>query len=157
MTRRQTSIPRQWLVVDARLGDQLWKAMRRLPRGGGVLVLVHDLPAGERESLIRRLRRQAALKSLPIVNEARGAARVHNLPELRRAMLARTPLILLSPLYVTRTHPDWQPMPRMRAAAYARLAGRGLIALGGMNEGRFRRIERLGFVGWAGIDAWLRT
>jgi thiamine-phosphate pyrophosphorylase len=42
----------------------------------------------------------------------------------------------------------------MRAAALARLAGRKLVALGGMDERRFRRVERLGFVGWAGISAF---
>jgi thiamine-phosphate pyrophosphorylase len=157
MKRRQTSIPRQWLIVHERLGDQMWKAVERLPRGSGVLILVHDLPAGECQRLIRRLRKQAVLKSLLLVDETKGAARVHNVRELGRALLARTPLILLSPLYETRSHPDWQPIPRMRAAAYARLARRGLIALGGMDERRFRRIERLGFAGWAGIGAWLRT
>jgi len=45
----------------------------------------------------------------------------------------------------------------MRAAALIRLAPVPVIALGGMNEAGFRRIERLGFQGWAGIDAWLRT
>jgi thiamine-phosphate pyrophosphorylase len=42
----------------------------------------------------------------------------------------------------------------MRAAALARLGGRNLLALGGMNARRFRRIERLGFYGWAAIDAF---
>jgi thiamine-phosphate pyrophosphorylase len=32
-----------------------------------------------------------------------------------------------------------------------------VIALGGMDEHRFRRVQKLGFAGWAGIDAWLRT
>jgi thiamine-phosphate pyrophosphorylase len=157
MKRRQSSIPRQWLIVDARLRDRLLNRVRRLPRGSGVLVLCHDLSVGDRESLIRRLRRAATAKGLCVIGEARQAARVHGLGELRRALLRRAPLILLSPLCPTRSHPHWRPIPRMRAAAYARLAGRRLIALGGMDERRFRRIERLGFVGWAGIDAWLRT
>lgn len=42
----------------------------------------------------------------------------------------------------------------MRAAALARLAGRGLIALGGMDARRYATIARLGFDGWAGIDAF---
>jgi thiamine-phosphate pyrophosphorylase len=45
----------------------------------------------------------------------------------------------------------------MRAAALLRLAKSPVIALGGMGERRFRRIQRLGFSGWAGIDAWIRT
>jgi thiamine-phosphate pyrophosphorylase len=155
MKRRQSSMPRQWLIVDTRLGDQLGKAMRRLPPESGVLVLHHDLSGSKRERLIRRLRR--GTRSFVVMDEPSAAARVHNLRELRRALLARTELVLLSPLHSTRSHPDWRPIPRMRAAAYARLAARRLIALGGMDERRFRRLEHLGFVGWAGIDAWVRT
>jgi thiamine-phosphate pyrophosphorylase len=66
-------------------------------------------------------------------------------------------MLLLSPLYPTRSHPGWAAIPRMRSATLARLAGRKLIALGGMNEQRFRRVGPLGFAGWAGIRAWLRT
>jgi thiamine-phosphate pyrophosphorylase len=157
MKRRQTSIPRQWLIADARLGDELWKALRRLPRDSGVLILFHELPSSKRERMIRRLRYAAASRGLLLIDGVKEAARVHNLRELRRALLARTSLILLSPLHPTRSHLDWQPIPRMRAAAYARLARRRLIALGGMDERHLRRIERLGFIGWAGIDAWLRT
>ena len=29
------------------------------------------------------------------------------------------------------------------------------IALGGMDARRFRQVQRLGFYGWAAIDAWL--
>jgi thiamine-phosphate pyrophosphorylase len=45
----------------------------------------------------------------------------------------------------------------MRAASLARLGGRKLYALGGMNAKRFDRIAPLGFVGWAGISAWSRA
>jgi hypothetical protein len=45
----------------------------------------------------------------------------------------------------------------MRAAALVRLCRAKVIALGGMTEKRFCRIERLGFQGWAGISAWIRT
>jgi len=157
MKRRQTSVPRQWLIADARLADQLWKAIRRLPRGSGVLILLHNLSATERERVFRRLRHLAKGKGLILVDEAKGAARVHDLSELRRALLRRIPLVLLSPIYRTRSHAGSRPIPRMRAAAYSHLAGRRLIALGGMDRRRFRRVERLGFIGWAGIDAWLRT
>jgi thiamine-phosphate pyrophosphorylase len=119
-----------------------------------VLVLFHELPK-ERSRLLRRLRRLAVTKSLVIVDDAKaGAVRVHNLCELRRALLARASLVLLSPIHATRSHPEWRALPLMRAAAFARLGGRELFALGGMDERRFRRIQRLGFIGWAGIDAF---
>ena len=103
------------------------------------------------------MRRAGQAKDVRIVTEAaRTATRVHDIRELRSALLRRTPLILLSPIYPTASHPDWRPLPRMRAAALARLAGRKLIALGGMSERRFRQVKGLGFGGWAGISAWLR-
>ena len=158
MKRRQSSIPRQWLVADERLGDRLWSALRRLPRGSGVLILYLDLPDRERRRLIARLRRAAKARGLILADEAKGeAARVHHLGELRRAGLAGRPLILLSPMFSTRSHPDWQPLRRLRAASLIRLARAPVIALGGMDAGRFRRLERLGFHGWAGIDAWTKT
>jgi thiamine-phosphate pyrophosphorylase len=43
----------------------------------------------------------------------------------------------------------------MRAAALARLAGRPLLALGGMDARRYAVVRRLGFDGWAAIDAWV--
>jgi hypothetical protein len=42
----------------------------------------------------------------------------------------------------------------MRAAAFARLARRKLLALGGMDEKRYAQVARLGFIGWAGISAF---
>ena len=103
----------------------------------------------------RRLRQLARQKELTVVAETpRSAARVHNVRELRRALLNRAPLVLLSPLYETSSHPGWKPMPRMRAAALARLGGRRLVALGGMNARRFAHIKRLGFQSWAGISAF---
>ncbi len=155
MKRRQTRMPRQWLIADAWIDVELWSAVRKMPRGSGALVLFHDIAAQERLRLLRGLRRIGRTKGLIIVDEADGtAARVHNLRELRRALLVRTPMILLSPLHPTASHPEWRPVRRMRAAAFARLAGRRLIALGGMNAKRFSRIERLGFQGWAGISAF---
>jgi thiamine-phosphate pyrophosphorylase len=150
MRRRQT-LPGQWLVADERLGDELWMAARALPLGSGILVL-RRLDSKER----RRLRHLAMLRGLRVERERPGrAARVHDVRELRQALLGRTPLILLSPIHPTRSHPDRRPLPRMRAAALARLARRRLVALGGMDARRYAKIARLGFSGWAGIDAYV--
>ena len=154
MQGRQT-VPRQWLVADERIGEGLWRALRKLPPGSGVLFLYRDVPRGRRTQLLARVRRLARAKKLLIVDEASGeAARVHDLKELRAAQLFRTPLLFLSPLFPTRSHPDWKPLRRMQASAIVRLANRPVMALGGMNGRRFRRVERLGFSGWAGMDAY---
>jgi len=157
MTRRQT-VPSQWLVADERSGDGLWSALRRLPRGSGVLFLYREMPKRQRARLLAKLRNRGRQRGLLLADEAAGeAARIHDLAELRSALLRRTPLIFLSPIFSTRSHPEWTPLSRLKAAAMIRVATAPVIALGGMNEKRFRRVKRLGFQGWAGIDAWIRT
>ncbi|HET9813243.1 MAG TPA: thiamine phosphate synthase [Sphingomicrobium sp.] len=147
MTRRQTTPPSRWLIVG---DDDSVAAERLLPRGIGILLL-RPLSVGQ----MRRLRAIARQRGLTVVAERRGtAARVHDMRELRRALLARTGLVLVSPIFETASHPEWRPLPRMRAATLARLAGRKAIALGGMDQRRFSRVSRLGFSGWAGISAF---
>jgi thiamine-phosphate pyrophosphorylase len=149
MKRRQTSIPRQWLITDERLGPNVLRAVRRLPRGSGVLV--------RNPRLLARIRRLRASRQLEVVAESRLVVRVHNAREMRDAQLAGAQVLLLSPLFGTRSHRDWLPLPRMRVAALMRLAKVPVIALGGMDERRFRAVQKLGFAGWAGIDAWLKV
>jgi thiamine-phosphate pyrophosphorylase len=146
MRPRQT-VPKQWLIADERLGDALWPALRKLPLGGGVLLL-RKLERAER----RRLRQLVSLRRLMVLDDS-SAPRVHNIRELRTALMKRPRLILISPIHETRSHPDWQPLPRMRAATLARLAGREAMALGGMDARRYAKTAPLGFIGWAGIDA----
>jgi thiamine-phosphate pyrophosphorylase len=147
MRPRQT-IPRQWLIIGGEAA-QIEEA-RKLRRGSGILLL-RDASRSE----LRALRQIARQRDLTVATEGpRSAARVHNVRELRRAMLRRTPIILLSPLFPTGSHPDWEPLRRMRAAALARLGRRNLFALGGMDARKFGRIERLGFRAWAGISAF---
>jgi thiamine-phosphate pyrophosphorylase len=149
-------VPRQWLVADDRIGGDLWPALRELPRGSGVLLLYRDLKKGERARLLAKLRRIARARQLVVVDEAAGeAARVHNLSELRRAGSAKIPVLFVSPVFATRSHPDWVPLKRQRLASLVRLSVAPVIALGGMDARRFRKVEPLGLAGWAGIDAWL--
>ena len=145
MPSRHISRPERWSIVDGALDE---RALAKLPRGTGVLLL------GGRRA-VAWLRTTARTRGLAIAREERRqAVRVHNMAELRTALLVRAPMILLSPIYPTASHPDWAPIPRMRATAMARLARRRLFALGGMNDRRFARISRLGFQAWAGISAF---
>jgi thiamine-phosphate pyrophosphorylase len=147
--RRRQIVPRQWLII-AEEGPRAIASAYGLPPGSGVLLVTR---LGKAD--MRKLCRRALSRGLIVACERLGAAeRVHGQRELSRALLRRTPLIFLSPLNPTTTHPDWEPLPRMRAAALARLSGRRLVALGGMNPKRYRAIRSLGFIGWAGISAF---
>ena len=147
MRRRQT-VPGQWLIIaDGR--DAVAEA-RRVVRGSGVLLL-EPIPA----SAMLRLRMLARQRGLTIVvGKRRTAARVHDSRELLKALLAAPEMVLISPIYPTGSHPEWTPLPRMRAAALARLAGRKAVALGGMDARRYAKIAQLGFTAWAGISAF---
>ena len=149
MRSRQT-LPTAWLILDGRNRAADLKLVRHLPVGTGLLLLGRLSARDKRHLLLTAKRRRLML----VVEAAGQAARVHNTWEIARARLAGTPLLLLSPIFPTRSHPGEGSLPRMRAAALARLAGRPLLALGGMDAARFDRIAAWGFDGWAGIDAW---
>ena len=156
MRRRHPALPTRWLLTDERMGDALWHALRRLPSGSGVIVRHHGLPSQDRAALLRRVRRLGAARGLVVWDdECARVARVHSSKELRAALLRPPQLLFLSPLFPTRTHPDWAALPRMRAAALRRLSPRPVLALGGMNEKRFTRVKPLGFAGYGAIDGWL--
>lgn len=149
MTPRQC-IPNTWLILDRQPDAEDWSTFGKLRRGSGVLFLQ---PLDTKSQ--RRFRHIAAARELTAIPERpRVSARVHNQRELTLALSRRTTLIFLSPIHPTRSHPDWRPLPRMRAATLARLARRQAIALGGMNRRRYARIAPLGFIGWAGISAF---
>ena len=154
--RRRQFLPVQWLITDERMGDALIPAAARLTRGSGILFRHHSLPKGQRARLLGRLRRIALARGLVLVDEARGrAARVHGPREIARAQLRGAEMLLLSPIYSTRSHPEWRALSRMRAAALVRMVQVPVLALGGMNARRFARVKGLGFSGWAALDAWM--
>jgi thiamine-phosphate pyrophosphorylase len=149
MSTRQTTAG-QWLIVNESPAPSVLKAVRKLPASGGVLVF-RNLDATD----LRHLKMAARMNGRRIVVARRDKfARVHNARELTRALLGRPEMILVSPIYETVSHPDWKRLPRMRAAALARMCGRNAVALGGMDRKRFARIAPLGFTAWAGISAF---
>jgi thiamine-phosphate pyrophosphorylase len=163
-------------MTDSRMGDALWPAIARLPRGAGIIVRHYDLSIGERQRLFARLRRAAARRRLVVLRAGddrlgRGEAGVHGrnprrLPGIRswpahdaREVIAGhragADLIFISPLFATRSHPGARTLGRLGALRLKRLARAPVIALGGVDQGDERWLRRAGFYGWAGIDAWL--
>jgi len=179
MPARQT-LPTAWLFTDERLGDALWPALRRLPRGGGVVFRHYRLPPADRRALFRRVRALARARGLVLVLAGRPAqaagwradgvhgrssgrparplvrtAPVHGLREGRAAARSGADLLLLSPVFATRSHPGARALGPVRFGLLARrLRGVPVAALGGMDARRFRHLRPLGAVGWGAIDAW---
>lgn len=178
MTRRQTALPRRWLMTDERAGDRLWAAIARLPDGDSGIVLRHYASAGEeREALAGKVADACRANGITLaigrdVRLARAVGAdlahnpvgdcplpfslsVHDLEEAERACRSGASLVFISPVHATRSHPDRPPLGVERAAQLARAAAVPAIALGGMNEAAFKALPEDAFHGWAGIDAWI--
>jgi len=157
-------------MTDERLGDALWAAMRRLPRGSGVVFRHYATPVRERRALFRRVVRIARARGLVVVRAgeragfgedgvhgwARGSglrtAPAHDRREAVAAVRRRTDVLFVSPVFATRSHLGAEVLGVRKARQVARGLPITVIALGGMDARRFRGIA--GYDGWAAIDAW---
>lgn len=173
VSKRQPSLPPVWLISDARNDAVLEKALRRLPRGSGLVFRHYHLAEAERLARFRQLKRLARLRGhvLVLAGTARLArawgadgaygspsqlafgpatlrlATTHSLRELRLAK--RADAVLLSPVFATRSHPGAPALGPRRFLLIARMSCMPVLALGGMTP---RRAARLPDHGWAAID-----
>ncbi|MDF0488069.1 thiamine phosphate synthase [Sphingomonas sp. H39-1-10] len=170
--RARHPVPTLWLMTDERLGDGMWDAVGRLPRGAGIVFRHYATPLPERRALFSSLSRIARRRGLVLlragderlaghergVHNGRAANLSTRSAHTRREALAACHMgaaaIFVSPVFATRSHPGAPALGPLRAAAIGRGLGVPVIALGGMNARRFARLRALGFHGWAAIDAW---
>ena len=171
--RPRQPLPRLWLMTDERLGEGLFAALQRLPGGGGIVFRHYSLPEAERRALFEEVkalahrRNQLLLLAGPAEqalawgadgSHGRGpghdlrSAPVHDLAEIRAAERDGADFLFLSPVFATRSHPGARPLGPARFNLLARRTKLPVIALGGMNAIRARRLREA--YGWAGIDAW---
>ncbi|MEO6092774.1 MAG: thiamine phosphate synthase, partial [Novosphingobium sp.] len=164
-----------WLVSDAR-NDALFEAtLRRLPRGSGLIFRHQHLTDEARRRRWRRLARLARRRGhlAVIASDARTARRwgasgaygpparmargpalarlvtAHSLREIGAGHRARADVILLSPVFATRSHPGSRVLGPLRFRLLAARALVPVIALGGMDAARARRLR---WTRWAAID-----
>ncbi|HEX8261338.1 MAG TPA: thiamine phosphate synthase [Allosphingosinicella sp.] len=161
-------LPRLWLMTDERQGDDLWAALERLPRGAGVVFRHYGLAARERRKLFERVRRVAKRRRLLLLAGGKGprgdgvhggrrgfSASAHGLRELKTAERNGAKLVFLSPAFPTRSHPGARALGPVRFGLIARQARIPVVALGGMEARKARRLPHIH--GWAGIDAFMSS
>jgi thiamine-phosphate pyrophosphorylase len=169
---RRYPVPHQWLMTDERLGDDLWPALKRLPRGSGVVFRHHGLPLHERRALFARVARLCRARGLVLVRAGRrrlgredgvhGQGRgpgirtwsAHDRREAVAGVRAGADLLFVSPVFPTRSHPGAPSLGRVRLGLLIRGLQAPVIALGGMDARRARTVGAVGVYGWAAIDAW---
>jgi thiamine-phosphate pyrophosphorylase len=161
-------------MTDERLGERLFDAIERLPpRRAGIVFRHYGLAEAERRALFEQVKTLARSTGLMLLlagpasrarlwgadgshGRGRGAglrsAPVHDLREIRAAERDGAALLFLSPVYPTRSHPGAKLLGPGRFTLLARRTRLPVIALGGMDDERARRMR--GAYGWAGIDAW---
>lgn len=167
--------PRIWLMTDERQGQSLWRALEAMPRDGGVVFRHYGLRPTDRRALFDRVKRITRRRGLmlllagpPSQASAWGAdgahghfsrvaastmilsAPVHDGIELHHARHAD--LIFLSPVFATRSHPGAKGLGLAGFRALLPRSGKPVIALGGMDARRARRLMAAGAYGWAAID-----
>jgi thiamine-phosphate pyrophosphorylase len=165
MPRRQPALPRDlprlWLMTDERMGDTLFDAIARLPRGSGIVFRHYNQQPCERAALLKKVK-QVARRYRHVITVGgathgrhRGAitAPVHSIPERIAAERAGAELIFVSPVYATRSHPGTKPLGRVRFGMIIRHGRLPVIALGGMTAQRARGLTAFGIHGWAAIDS----
>jgi len=171
--RASQPLPRLWLMTDERLGGGLVDAARRLPDAAGIVFRHYRLEEGPRRALFERVREAAPRALLLLAGSAdlarawgadgshgRGpgtglrSASAHDQAQIRAAERAGAAFLFLSPVFATRSHPDARALGLARFAWLARRTRLPVIALGGMDETRGRRLASFGAYGWGAIDAW---
>lgn len=175
MRKRHPALPDIWLVSDARNDIVLESQLARLPRGSGLIFRHYHLAPAERHTRFERLARLARKYGHIVVlsgtaRQARtwgadgaygeparlagGPAMLrlvtaHSLREIGKANRIRASAILLAPAFPTRSHPGRSALGPIRFRMLARYSATPVIALGGMDS---RRARRIGTRKWAAID-----
>ena len=157
---KRHALPALWLMTDERMGDALFPALRRLPKGSGVVFRHYSLARPKRKALLARVERIARARRLLLIaggsehGRHRGAIStpVHSLRERIAAERAGARLLFVSPVFPTRSHPGARALGRVRFGMLVRGARVPVIALGGMTRKRARSLSVFGIYGWAAID-----
>lgn len=167
--------PQLWLLSDARNDAVLEGALYRLPRGSAFVYRHYHLPPEERLARFRHFARLARARDhIVILSDSSQTARewradgvygsprslrpradllriatAHNLTEIGQANRAEADAIMLSPAFVTRSHPGTASLGPARFRILATHSQTPVIALGGMNPSTANRLK---WPFWAAID-----
>lgn len=169
--RHPKRLPKVWLMTDERIGDALWVALEALPRGSGVIFRHYATERTARRAMFNAVAKIARRRHLVLIlagkDRLAGADGLHGHGAIRPGQIRTWPahsrreaiaglragadLLFVSPVFATRSHIGQPALGPLRARNIVAGLDARVIALGGMNKARFKRLK--GFHGWAAIDA----
>ncbi|MGB3739681.1 MAG: thiamine phosphate synthase [Pontixanthobacter sp.] len=174
MARNQT-LPRLWLLSDARNDHALDAALARLPRGSGFVYRHYHLHGEARRQRFRILAGIAETfghvvtvsgstdlaerwgadavygptKRIAGATTMRKLATAHDRAQIAAATRARVDGIFLSPVFPTRSHADARPLGSERFRELAAQTDIPVIALGGITHASAQALD---WPRWGAID-----
>ncbi|RZA12071.1 MAG: thiamine phosphate synthase [Lysobacteraceae bacterium] len=179
MHKRQTRpqyLPAIWLLSDARNDAVLETLLRQSRQRIGFVFRHYHLAPDARRARYRQLKQIAdrrghltilsgsaamaerwrahgyyapARRLTPKRTSLLAIATAHDIAEIAAANRAGADAVMLSPVFATRSHPGARGLGGLRFLLLARHAAMPVIALGGMNPERARRLR---WPQWAAID-----
>jgi thiamine-phosphate pyrophosphorylase len=178
--RQARPLPSVFLMTDERVGEGLWQAIDRLPRGAAIIFRHYSLAPPERRLLFERVRIRARRRGLMLIVagsprlaiawKADGAhgrsprhraarrlmltAPAHDRRELNAARRGGAALIFVSPVHATRSHPASKGLGLVRLGLLIGRKRDDVVALGGMTSKRARNLRLMAVRRWGAIDAW---
>ena len=173
---QSTKLPKIWLMSDPRFGARLYPSIQKLPIGSGVIMRHYDDPNhteifDQIASLCRRRghlllyagkehpKAQGIYWSKPPKQQQKHHCKarnglnnisVHNAAEMQRALLFAPDLILLSPIFATRSHVGDRAIGPSGLLRLSQISNIPIAALGGMNKKRSAMLRYTH--GFAAID-----
>lgn len=120
----------------------LFRRVARIARARGLVVVRAGKRAGFGEDGVHGRGPGQGLWTAP----------AHDRREAVAAVRRGADLLFVSPVFATRSHPGAEALGARKARRIAQGLPVVVIALGGMDARRFRKLA--GFDGWAAIDAW---
>lgn len=173
MTREQPSLPKLWLLSDARNDGGLEAALCALPRGSGFIFRHYHLDPVARRARFDELAAIARSQGHSVILAGAGEwgadghygppqawgkglrlATAHDGAELQEAIAAGADGIFLSPVFPTVSHPDAATLGIHGFHVLAQQSPVPVIALGGMDSGRARDLD---WPRWGAIDGLAST
>ena len=124
-----------------------FRALARIARAQGHLVILSDSALTAREWGADGIY-GAPLSLTPRRRDLLHIATAHNLREIAQANRIGADAVMLSPVFLTRSHPGAKTLGAQRFLHLARHSQAPVIALGGMDSHRARRLQ---WPRWAGI------